>query len=106
MTDKTIDPVIDQMDRFGPAYARNFDDKKIAFVAVEHDFEGVRSSPALGIAVANEPGYAPVPKFIYAAPSLGEAQKRAQRLNREVLNLTNETEFGIVASTMGGRMFG
>ena len=95
---------INQMDRFGPAYAAHFanEGKHIAFVAVYHSHEG-EEGPALGIAVANERGFTPVPKYIFSASTIGDAEKIADNLNAEVLRLKRDRYAAIVASTMGGR---
>jgi hypothetical protein len=60
---------------------------------------------ALGLAVANERGYTPVPLAWARFTSLAEAEGQAEKLNRELLNLTPRDELGIVASTMGGRRY-
>ena len=78
--------------------------KSAAFVGVCHEI-GDDYGPGLGIAVANERGYNPVPLTLYRAATLDEAMNAAERLNRDLLKIDHETEFRIVGSTMGGRRF-
>ncbi len=96
--------MIDQMERFAPAYARNFNDqgKTVVFVPVHHGHEG-EEGPGLGIAVANESGFHPVPKYIYATDDWHAAGDRADELNRDVLNINRDRAIKIQCSTMGGR---
>jgi hypothetical protein len=97
---------IDQMDRYAKPIARVFNvEGAVCFVAVHHGHEG-DEGPGLGIAVANQQGFRPVPKFYYAAETHDEAEERADQLNRDVLNLTDETAMLIQTSTMGGQRFG
>lgn len=74
--------------------------KVCAFVAVlDHERGGVQ----LGVAVANEPGYYPMPAYWahgddheYAA-----MQEHARELNREHFKLDDDAAARIVASTLG-----
>ena len=62
----------------------------------------------LGIAVANEPGYHPIPVFWALAEYGPDASKamgdHADELNAE-RGMDHDTAFRIIASTMGGRAF-
>lgn len=76
----------------------------IAFVAVlpsenSHGYHG-----ALGIAVANERGYHPVPLGWARFTTMDAAQANADELNRHI-GLSDMTAVLIVASTMGGKPF-
>lgn len=82
---------INQMKRFAPAYTRNFADRgqAMCFIAVYHEHEG-DAGPGLGMAVEGERGFYPVPKYIYATEQHSEAQAEADRLNENVLNLSEQ----------------
>lgn len=75
-----------------------------AFVAVTpaEKLDGING--ALGLALANESGYAPVPLGWARYASLDAATEHADALNAG-LGLDAETAFRIVASTMGGRRY-
>lgn len=60
---------------------------------------------ALGVAVANERGYFPVPAGWAHYATWDEAEADADRINREVLQLSTDAAFQIIASTMGGRRY-
>lgn len=60
---------------------------------------------ALGVAVANESGYHPVPLGWARYASLDAASAHADALNESALGLDAETAFRIIASTMGGRRY-
>ena len=77
--------------------AQLFSPKLFAFVAVIHQDT---NSIGLGIAVANEPGYNPVPSGRYTVDSYDEASEEAERLNREILNLSDDAALRIIGSTM------
>lgn len=71
-----------------------------AFVAVVGEHYGAR----LGIAIANEQGYNPVPEYWAHADRLDEMQDHANQLNAA----EGKSEFlcvEIVCSTMGGRRY-
>jgi len=74
----------------------------IAFVAVmpQEPLQGYQG--ALGVAVANERGYFPVPLGWARYTSFEGAPDHAEYLNEEVLKLTDMESFKIIASTMGG----
>ena len=91
------------------AYRRAFADADrgpIAFVAVvTSDDRDAKFAPfSIGIAVANERGYTPVPIGWARFQRLDIAQSNADVLNKH-LGLDAKREFEIVASTMGGRRF-
>lgn len=69
-----------------------------AYVAVLGEHYPAR----LGIAIANEPGYNPVPEFWCHADTLDEMQAHADQLNAE-LGLDRKAAVSIIVSTMGGR---
>ncbi len=56
----------------------------------------------LGVAVANEKGYCPVPLGRYIVPRLDQAEAEAERLN-EGRGMCEDEALLIVTSTMGGR---
>ncbi len=58
----------------------------------------------LGVAVANERGYNPVPAGWAISEDMAKAREEAERLN-ELLGHSKETSFQIIASTMGGRLY-
>jgi hypothetical protein len=78
---------------------------KIAFVAIMPDepFPGIQG--ALGVAVANERGYFPVPLGWARYATYDAAADHADRLNTQVLGLTTADAFRIIASTMGGMRY-
>lgn len=95
--------IIDQMDRYAPAYARTFNNegKRIAFIAIHHNHEGhAGSGCGMGIAVENEKGFHPVPIYLFKAESHLKADVRADELNRKVLNLNEAAAARIVGTTM------
>lgn len=95
--------MIDQLSRYGDALARAYSAKgQFCFVPALHNHEG-GDGPGLGAAIANEPGYYPVPKFYYSADSFADAEVRAEELNRDLLKLTKERALEIQISTMGGK---
>ena len=75
-----------------------FPRKLYAFVAV------IASDPdaeyALGVAVANEPGFNPIQGKTFK--TWDEAKQWAEGLNAHI-GLTHDEAFAIIASTMGGR---
>lgn len=79
----------------------------IAFVAVSpppgEEIPGVQG--ALGVAIANERGYSPIPLGWARYATWDGAQEHADALNRDVLKLTDLQAVEIVASTMGGRFY-
>lgn len=86
------------------AIRRAYSDKgSICIVPVLHSHEGA-SGPALGVAVANERGYYPIPHFYYSADTYDEASARADVIN-EAWELSSETVAAITASTMGGKFY-
>jgi hypothetical protein len=78
----------------------------IAFVAVlppeDEKIDGFHA--ALGIAIANERGYTPVPMGWARFTSWDAAEANANQLNKH-LGLDALEEMRIVASTMGGRRY-
>lgn len=78
--------------------------RPIAFVAVlpEQSVPGVQGG--LGIAVANEAGYTPIPLAWARFESFEAAQEDADRINK-ALGLDADRAFAIIASTMGGKRF-
>jgi hypothetical protein len=72
-----------------------------AFVAVTGEHYGAR----LGIAIANENGYNPVPEFWAHADTHDEMQAHADELN-EKEGKDKRLAAEIVCSTMGGRTIG
>jgi len=72
--------------------------KVFAFVAVV----GKNFPARLGLAVANERGYNPVPEFWSHADDLHELQAHADELN-EAMGINRELAANIVCSTMGGQ---
>jgi hypothetical protein len=77
--------------------AGTFEDKAYAFVAVTTE-----DGPQLGVAVANERGYNPIPGKTFK--SHAEAVEWADGLN-EHIGLSRHDAAGIVISTMGGIPF-
>ena len=57
---------------------------------------------SLGVAIANEPGYYPIPR--YQEPNYNKACEYAQKLNYEHLGLTDIQALDIQASTMRGKV--
>lgn len=76
----------------------------IAFVAIMPDEACAEIQGALGVAVANERGYFPVPLGWARYATYEAAADHAEHLNRH-LGLDAETAFQIIASTMGGRRY-
>ena len=76
----------------------------IAFVAVppHEDVPGING--ALGVAIANERGYHPVPLGWARYATMDAAEFHAECLNIH-LGVTGERAFQIIASTMGGKRF-
>ena len=99
------------MDNLNPARVEGirgaFTGQPIAFVAVYHDHESPdgKSRAALGVAVANSPGYVPIPCFYFAADKMDAAEAKAEALNRDALALGDLDAFAIIASTMGGQRY-
>jgi hypothetical protein len=88
------------------AYAEVMREKgPCCFVAVMHDHEAHdgQTRSCLGVAVANEPGYYPVPQFYFYADRHEDAETKADALNLELLEVDPALAFAIQASTMGGR---
>lgn len=87
--------------------ARAFAGKTIAFVPVMHDHESPdgKTRAALGVAVANENGFCPIPQFYFAADKYDDAETKADALNRDTLKIDAETAVRIQISTMGGQRF-
>jgi hypothetical protein len=54
----------------------------------------------LGLAVANEPGYHPIPLHWANFPTFDSAHGEADRLNRELLDLNERAAARIVCSSM------
>jgi hypothetical protein len=79
--------------------------KTIAFVPVLPDGRIPGILGALGIAVANENGYTPIPLGWARYATFDSAADHADQLNREVLALSGDDEFRIIASTMGGMRY-
>lgn len=79
----------------------------VAFVAViTSDRRDAKIAPfSLGLAVANEPGYHPVPIGWARFQRMDHAEHEVDRLNRDVLGIGHQREFEIVASTMGGKRY-
>jgi hypothetical protein len=94
-------------DRRAEAYAKVWAEKgkTFAFVAVlpQEDIEGVGA--ALGMAIANERGYMPVPLGWAAYATFDAASDHADHLNETVLKIDNDEAFKIVASTMDGMRY-
>lgn len=87
------------------AYRRNLEEgPPFAFVAVLPDASVDGIQGALGIAVANEPGFYMVPLGWARFASMDAAQAGAEEANAE-LGVSDDTAFRIVASTMGGKRF-
>ena len=76
--------------------AAAFAGKLWAYVAVTAEH-----GSALGVAVANEPGYCPVPSFHYCVADYSLADSEAQRLNRS-RGISRDQEIEIVCSSMFG----
>lgn len=55
---------------------------------------------ALGVAVANEPGYMPIPEGHFVVDRYDEALAEANRLNRDVLEIDEKTAIEVIASSM------
>lgn len=58
----------------------------------------------LGVAVANEPGYHPIPLHWAHADSWEEMSAHANELNAELLNLDKDASARIVLSSMRGKV--
>lgn len=69
-----------------------------AFCAVIPDMKGGPGA-ALGISVANEPGYSPVPLFFCYGDNFNEMQDHADELNKE-RGMTIDQAARIVASSI------
>ena len=101
------------MDKFNKtralAYAEVFQERGgvFAFVAVMHDHESHdgKTRACLGVAVANSPGYHPVPQFYFAADRHEDADSKADALNRDILGISDEDATAIQISTMGGQPY-
>jgi hypothetical protein len=74
----------------------------IAFVAVMPHEAPPGYNGALGVAIANERGYHPVPLGWARYTSFESAADHADFLNEEVLKNSDMESFRIIASTMGG----
>lgn len=84
------------------AFAREDIRGPIAFIAVtESELAG---HFGIGIAVANERGYNPIPAGFACFEDYELAEAEADRLNG-LLQLDTDTIWRIVASTMGGKRF-
>jgi len=60
-----------------------------------------RHYPArLGIAIANERGYVPIPEHWANGDNLAELEAHARVLNEQLFGLTEDEELRIIASTM------
>ncbi len=57
----------------------------------------------LGLAVANEPGYHPIPLYWAQADSFNEAADMADELNTNVLGLNDAAATRIVCSSMAAK---
>ena len=60
----------------------------------------VTSGSMIGVAVANEPGYCPIPKGIACFQTWEAAQAAADHANREYLHLPEDAAMQIVTSSM------
>lgn len=58
------------------------------------------SDGTLGVAVANEKGYSPVPAFHYKVDRYDEAEAEADRLNEAMHGQTHRASSDIVLTTM------
>jgi len=74
--------------------------KVVALVAL---YVGPGTLWGLGIAVANEPGYIPVPTYWCHADTAEEMNAHVDQLNRELFKLEPEQALSIIASTMQQR---
>lgn len=94
-------------DRRAEAYAHVWGEKNkaFAFVAVLPNEKIDDVHGALGMAVANERGYMPVPLGWASYASFDAASDHAEHLNLTVLNLDNDEAFKIIASSMGGMFY-
>lgn len=94
-------------DRRAEAYASVWAEKKkvFAFVAVlpNEKIDGING--ALGMAIANERGYMPVPLGWASYANFEAASDHAEHLNKAVLKLDNDEAFKIIASSMGGLFY-
>lgn len=88
------------------AYRRmlEFKSGRAAFVAVLPQDRLPRINGALGVAIANETGYMPVPLAWVRFASFSDAEVEADRLNT-LVGLDDETAMRIVFSTMGGQRY-
>ena len=78
-----------------------------AFVRVYHAVGG-EYGPALGFAVANGPGYRPIPLWMFSPKTSsgpGSAEEKADLLNERLFGMGHDTAFAIAASTMGGKRY-
>lgn len=78
---------------------------QIAFVATSPDEALPGIQGAIGVAVANERGYFPVPLGWARYATYDSAADHADYLNEKVLGLTVDDAFAIIASTMGGKRY-
>jgi hypothetical protein len=54
----------------------------------------------LGVSIANEAGYMPVPFYFFESDTYMLAEAEANRLNKEVLDMDEDAALDIVASSM------
>ena len=74
--------------------APHFQGKVWAYVPV------VSKTCSVGVAVANEPGYCPIPFGIAYFDNYEAASRACDQANREYLKLSDDAAWQIVASTM------
>lgn len=88
-------------DRRAEAYVHAMKGKPFAFVAVSpsESICGIRG--ALGLAIANDPGYMPVPLGWAHYDTFEGAQDHVDHLNKHI-GLTDEQATFVQISTMGG----
>jgi hypothetical protein len=72
---------------------------KIAAVVAVRSKDGI----GLGIAIANERGYCPIPLTWAHGDNFQEMMDHADEINREVLGISRDQAFEIIATTMRGR---
>jgi len=84
---------LDELDRHDIADA--FKGKLYAFTPVI-----TKHGAGLGVAVANEQGYSPVPFHMANSPYYNDMQTLANQLNTSMLGLDENTAWEIVCSTM------
>jgi hypothetical protein len=90
------------------SYKRVLADKKrgpIAFVPVTATEKLTGINWMLGIAVANERGYTPIPAGLACFETYEAASDNADAMNRH-LGLSDDDAFEIVASSMFGKRYG